>query len=159
MKNFLIKKDTARLKDLLNIAWEICIQKIVNNRISINKEASLQLHYSSIINTLGEIYCTEKEDRFSIELESNIGNKNLDICCRLGSAKAASNSSSNNSYSTNYSSVTHPLYAFCPKCGKETEQCQWGDHGEYGRADKNNRCIVCNGGEGNFSHECYECWW
>lgn len=89
MKEISITSDKIRLNDLLNKAWDICIQKISNQKIIINKEASLQLHYSSIINTLGEIYCTEKDDRFTIELESKYDKKNIDICCSLGSVKAA----------------------------------------------------------------------
>ncbi len=44
------------------------------------------------------------------------------------------------------------IYAFCDKCGEETEQCQEQFH--YG----SNRCMVCNGGvDDDYYRECYEC--
>lgn len=50
-------------------------------------------------------------------------------------------------------------YAECPVCGRFTEQCQYEYHGQYGNSKSETRCMECNGGEGNYPHECYECWW
>lgn len=78
-----------RVKLLLDQSWLFCVQGISAGKIIINKEASLQLHYASVLNTLGSIYCISPAEGFSIELESKHGNKSVDICCSIGNTKAA----------------------------------------------------------------------
>ena len=78
-----------RLTRILDESWEILAQRIATGRVSINKEASLQLHYSSILLSYGELFCVEPKETFSIELESANGRKSIDITCALGDTRAA----------------------------------------------------------------------
>ena len=59
-----------RLTRILDESWEILAQRIATGRVNINKEASLQLHYSSILLSYGELFCVESRETFSVELES-----------------------------------------------------------------------------------------
>lgn len=78
-----------RLDFVFNLSWEIFLGRIINERIEINKESSMQLHLSNILSSVGELLCLEKGEHFSIELESNYQKKNIDITCTLGNTKAA----------------------------------------------------------------------
>lgn len=78
-----------RMTRILDESWEILAQRIATGRVSINKEASLQLHYSSILLSYGELFCVEPQETFSIELESANGRKSIDITCMLGDTRAA----------------------------------------------------------------------
>jgi hypothetical protein len=78
-----------RLTRILDESWEILAQRIATGRVSINKEASLQLHYSSILLSYGELLCVEPRETFTIELESASGRKSIDIKCTLGETRAA----------------------------------------------------------------------
>ena len=49
----------------------------------------MQLHYSSILNTVGELLCILPGETFSLELESSIGRMNFDITCRFDDVSAA----------------------------------------------------------------------
>jgi hypothetical protein len=89
MKEIKLISQSKRVKLLLDQSWLFCIQKIASGKIIINKEASLQLHYASIIKTLGDVYCVSPSEGFSIELESKQGKNNVDICCSIGETKAA----------------------------------------------------------------------
>lgn len=78
-----------RLTRILDESWEILMQRIATGRVAINKEASLQLHYSSVLLSYGELFCVEPRETFTIELESASGRKSIDITCALGETKAA----------------------------------------------------------------------
>jgi len=78
-----------RLTRILDESWELLMQRIATSRVTINKEASLQLHYSSILLSYGELFCVEPRETFTIELESANGRKSIDITCALGETKAA----------------------------------------------------------------------
>src|ERR1700760_3625365 len=78
-----------RLTRILDESWEILSQRIAAGRVIINKEASLQLHYSSVLLSYGELFCVEPQEIFTIELESAYGRKSIDITCTLGSTRAA----------------------------------------------------------------------
>jgi hypothetical protein len=80
---------TQRLERVLDESWDILSQRIAAGRVRINKEASLQLHYSSIVQGYGEICCIEPAETFVIELESANERKSIDITCALGDARAA----------------------------------------------------------------------
>jgi len=68
----ILEQYRVRLARIVNDGYYILTQKIHNGRISVDNEASLQLHYSSILKTLGELYEFSKADLFSIELEKNV---------------------------------------------------------------------------------------
>lgn len=42
-----------RLNFIIDLSWKIFFEKITSSRIKINKESSMQLHHSSILNTIG----------------------------------------------------------------------------------------------------------
>ena len=46
-----------RLNFIIDLSQKIFFEKITSGRIKINKESSMQLHYSSILNTTGELLC------------------------------------------------------------------------------------------------------
>jgi hypothetical protein len=70
-------------------SWDVLSQRIATGRVVINKEASLQLQYSSILLTYGELFCIDPQETFTIELESANARRSIDITCALGDAKAA----------------------------------------------------------------------
>ena len=80
---------TDRLERVLNESWDVLTQRIASGRVKINKEASLQLHYSSIVQGFGEICCIEPGETFVIELETGNERKSIDLTCTLGDVKAA----------------------------------------------------------------------
>ncbi|WP_054509243.1 hypothetical protein [Chryseobacterium sp. ERMR1:04] len=55
----------------IDFAWKICLSKINNNEIKVNKEASLQLHYANILNNILQLVRFSPDERFEIELESS----------------------------------------------------------------------------------------
>jgi hypothetical protein len=78
-----------RLDYLIKASWDIFFERVLNNKIIVNKESSMQLHFSVILHTLGELLCLSPDERFDIELESNYKKKNIDITCSLNGVKAA----------------------------------------------------------------------
>jgi len=61
-----------RVNWAIGFAWNITICKIANGEIKINKEASLQMHYSSILKTVLDIIKFASADRIDIELETEV---------------------------------------------------------------------------------------
>jgi hypothetical protein len=80
---------TDRLNLIIDLSWKVFFEKITSGRIKINKESSMQLHYSSILNAVGELFCILPGETFSLELESSYGRKNLDVTCRFDDISAA----------------------------------------------------------------------
>ncbi len=89
MKNIAIDSLDSRMRWMLSTAWEVCVQRIVSGRISINKESSLQLHYAYVLAQMGELACIDKDETFKIELETHHAGKNIDIWCSLRDCEAA----------------------------------------------------------------------
>jgi hypothetical protein len=89
MNDVTIESPESRMRWALATAWEICLQRIASERISINKESSLQLHYAYILTQMGELACIGLDDTFRIELETNHEGKNIDIWCALSDCEAA----------------------------------------------------------------------
>jgi hypothetical protein len=81
--------DIERLNAVLDLSWEVFFNRLIYGRVRINKESSMQLHYSSVINQMGDLFCLKPNETFSIELEHSYKNKNIDITCSLGEARAA----------------------------------------------------------------------
>jgi hypothetical protein len=79
---------TDRPNFIIDLSWKVFFEKITSGRIRINKESSMQLHYSSILNTAGELLCILPGETFSLEFESSHGRKNLDIACRFDDVSA-----------------------------------------------------------------------
>ncbi|GMX60102.1 hypothetical protein Elgi_68690 [Paenibacillus elgii] len=78
-----------RLNYVLDLAWNIFIKRLALGRIKVNKESSMQLHYASLINSLGELLCLDKDDVFTIELEHSYQAKNVDIVCYYNNNRPA----------------------------------------------------------------------
>jgi hypothetical protein len=78
-----------RLRLLLNTSFELFLKQLVTGKITINKESSMQLHYSNLVHRLGDIICIEPSEIFSIELESDYDKKNIDITCGFDNIRAA----------------------------------------------------------------------
>lgn len=62
----------ARIKQIVEIAYDRLCGKITGQRIEVSNEASLQLQLAAILKTLGELYEETPDERFSIELEKNV---------------------------------------------------------------------------------------
>lgn len=102
MKTTLSKREDEqqRLDEIIRIGYHILCNKIACKSIVVDNEAALQLQYSVILKTLGQLYEFAPDDRFSIELEKKIkldintskcpkGNARCDIWLTLGEATAA----------------------------------------------------------------------
>jgi len=81
--------ERIRLNEIIDLAWELLFESIISGKLLINKESSLQLHLSKLIFDLGNLYCVLPEETFKIEMETNYGNKSIDIVCGFGKTKAA----------------------------------------------------------------------
>lgn len=68
-----------RIIDCINFSWNLCLHKISGGEIIVNKEASLQLQYASILKGIFDLMKIYKGERFDIELESGfrINNKSV----------------------------------------------------------------------------------
>lgn len=78
-----------RLDNVLTLSWNLIFQKILNNKLVINKESSLQLHLSRLILDIGNAYCIKPNESFFIEMETKYENKSIDIVCGINNIKAA----------------------------------------------------------------------
>jgi hypothetical protein len=80
-----------KLEYILDLAWNILFERLISNKISINLESSMQLHYSSIINTLGELLIVQPDENFKICLEQYHiqTSQYIDIECSYNDIKAA----------------------------------------------------------------------
>lgn len=85
----MILESKERLSHIIDEAWLILFNRIVNGKQMINKEASLQLQLARILQDLGNAYCIFPEEYFSLELESSYQGKNIDITCKMGDITAA----------------------------------------------------------------------
>lgn len=61
-----------RIIQVVDLAYECLRTKVNGGRIKVDNEASLQLHFGSILKTVGELFETSKDEHFSIELEKSI---------------------------------------------------------------------------------------
>ena len=61
-----------RVNWAIEFAWNITICKIVSGEIKVNKEASLQMHYSTILKTVLDLIKFSPKDRVEIELETTV---------------------------------------------------------------------------------------
>ncbi|MEZ5015181.1 MAG: hypothetical protein R2794_12905 [Chitinophagales bacterium] len=66
------KHISDRITWAIEFAWVITVDKIVNGEIKVNKEASLQMHYSTILKTVLDLIKFTPKDRIEIELETTV---------------------------------------------------------------------------------------
>ena len=61
-----------RMRQLITDAWEIFQNKVGNGHLEINKEASMQLHYAYILNSLLPHYIFSHDETATLELETGV---------------------------------------------------------------------------------------
>lgn len=77
---------TQRINDVLDISWRILKSRFIDGRHLITKEAPFQHYFAHIISTIGESYCTKRNDIFLVDLETKCDgvkgkSKYIDITC------------------------------------------------------------------------------
>jgi hypothetical protein len=86
---------TERLDEILKIAWRVLKTRFIEGRHEISKEAPFQHYFANIITTVGDSFCTKREDIFLVDLERKCEgikgkNKYIDITCEFpGKASCA----------------------------------------------------------------------
>jgi hypothetical protein len=78
-----------RLELVIEFSWKLLFAKIMNSKVNINKEASLQLQLAKVMQEIGTSFCILPNEVFEIELETGRGKANIDVTCKLGKASAA----------------------------------------------------------------------
>ena len=68
--NLLTGSFEERLRKSISFAWQVFREKTGANLLSINKEASMQLHYSYILQQVIPHICFHKDESVKIELET-----------------------------------------------------------------------------------------
>lgn len=61
---------SKRMRSAISFAWQIYQNKLGYGLIKLNKEASMQLHYSYILHSLIPLITFGKDEEFNIELET-----------------------------------------------------------------------------------------
>lgn len=62
----------ARVKEIVNLCWDSFSAKVGGDLLSINKEASMQLHFAYILKNSIDLVIHHKNESVSIELETGI---------------------------------------------------------------------------------------
>jgi len=74
---------SIRLRQAISLAWSIFMRKVGNGLLPINKEASMQLQYSYILQQILPLIILKNDERAEIELETGIdvggGIKEVDL--------------------------------------------------------------------------------
>ena len=60
----------SRLKEIVELAYNLLGKKIVNGNIHVFNEASMQLHFGMILKTLGQLYEYSLDERIIVSLET-----------------------------------------------------------------------------------------
>jgi len=64
-------KNKEILEEIISLGFEILQNKISGGLIDFNNEASIQMQFGIILNTIGKLFESNQHDIFNIELESN----------------------------------------------------------------------------------------
>ena len=77
-----------RLQEILDTSWRVLKSRFIDGRHVISKEAPFQHYFAHIITTIGDDYCTHRDDIFLVDLETKCGNfkgrtEYLDISCHF----------------------------------------------------------------------------
>ncbi|WDV48149.1 hypothetical protein PV797_10730 [Clostridiaceae bacterium M8S5] len=77
------KEFIGRIENCIKQAWHILANKVNGGLISVNKEASLQLHYAHTLQQLLPLHIFERSEKVKIELETGVNingrNRNIDL--------------------------------------------------------------------------------
>ena len=72
-----------RLRSAISLAWNVFMRKVGNGLISINKEASMQLHYAYTLQQIIPLLTFHNDEIIQIELETGVklkeGTKEIDL--------------------------------------------------------------------------------
>ena len=63
---------SIRIRQAISLAWSIFIRKVGSGLLPINKEASMQLQYSYILQQILPLIILKNDERVEIELETGI---------------------------------------------------------------------------------------
>ena len=79
--NLLSGSFEERLRKSISFAWQVFMEKTGTDLLPINKEASMQLQYSYILQQVVPLICFHKDETVKIELETgvNINGRNREI--------------------------------------------------------------------------------
>lgn len=67
------QKIDERINEMMELSWTIFVNQFISNKYAINLEAPFQLHFSTILKSVGGMYCLNKDESFNINLEVNMG--------------------------------------------------------------------------------------
>ncbi len=79
-----------RLNEVIDLSWKIFKSQFLNKRHEINKEAPFQHHFAQIISSIGQLFCTKRDEVFFVDLETKFhveglnANSYIDITCEFG---------------------------------------------------------------------------
>ncbi len=76
----------TRLGEVLDLSWRAFKNRFVDGRHTVLKEAPFQHYFAQLIATVGEVYCSRRDDIFLVDLETKMGGvkgktKFIDIAC------------------------------------------------------------------------------
>ncbi|WDV48185.1 hypothetical protein PV797_10910 [Clostridiaceae bacterium M8S5] len=81
------KEFIGRIENCIRQAWHILANKVNGGLISINKEASLQLHYAHVLQQLLPLHIFKRSEKVEIELETGVNinrrNRNIDLLVNI----------------------------------------------------------------------------
>jgi len=77
---------SQRIDEILNASWRVLKTRFIEGRHEFLKEAPFQHYFAHIISTIGETYCTQRDDIFLVDLETKVSQikgktKYIDITC------------------------------------------------------------------------------
>ncbi len=72
MDNLLTGSFEKRLRNSISFAWKIFMEKTGEGQVSLNKEASMQLHYACILQEVVPLICFREDESAKIELETYV---------------------------------------------------------------------------------------
>ncbi len=70
--NLLTGSFEERLRESISFAWQIFMEKVGGGQLSINKEASMQLHYACVLQQVVPLIYFRKDETAKIELETGV---------------------------------------------------------------------------------------
>ncbi len=79
------KNYIQRIDDVLDVSWRILKSCFIDGRCLLDIEAGFQHHFALIISTIGESFCSNRDDIFLVDLERKFPYKGrtnyIDITC------------------------------------------------------------------------------
>ena len=70
--NLLTGSFEERLRKSISFAWQVFREKTGATLLPINKEASMQLHYSYLLQQMIPLFCFHEDESVKIELETSV---------------------------------------------------------------------------------------